>query len=265
MPISLLFAAVLLAAPAEKPKLLVLDLNGAGGAEPQVVSAFTEAVTSAVAARGVFEVMSSRDVTALLGVERQKQLLCSDESSSCLGELSGALGARFVLSGSLARLGDAWQLTLSTLDTQTTKPLGRTIRIAANLAALQGQLPWAVSEATATPSPAPPSRVLPISLLAVGGAAVVGGGVFGVQALSNEASLQKELNNLRPGALDSRDSYLSRAADQATMKTVSVLMLVGGAALAATGAVLLKLSGDSGASASLVPTANGAALVGVFP
>jgi hypothetical protein len=37
----------------------------------------------------------------LLGLERQKQMLgCAEDSSNCLAELAGALGARFVLNGS---------------------------------------------------------------------------------------------------------------------------------------------------------------------
>src|SRR5947207_17625 len=93
---------VLAAAPAEptaKPKLIVLRLSVAGGVEPELGGAITEAVTTEVSARGFFNVLSSKDVETLLGVERQKQMLgCADDASSCLSELAGALGARFVLS-----------------------------------------------------------------------------------------------------------------------------------------------------------------------
>lgn len=266
MSIAWVAAVLLAAAPAEKPKLVVLDLAGAGGAETAVVAAFTEAVTTAISARGVFDVISSRDVAALLGVERQKQLLgCGEEANSCMAELSGALGARFVTTGTLAKLGDAWQLTLTTLDSQTAKPVGRSIRIGAQLSVIQAQLPWAVSEATATPSPAPVSRVLPVGLVTVGAAIVLGGGVLGIQALSNEASLAAELGNERPGALDSRAQYVTRSQNPSMMKTVSLIMMGGGAVVAATGVLLLIRTRDSSASAALVPTLEGAALVGVFP
>ena len=60
--------------------------------------ALGEALTQELSRRGFFEVISAGDIRALLGVERQRALLgCSD--SSCTAELSGALGARFVLQG----------------------------------------------------------------------------------------------------------------------------------------------------------------------
>ncbi len=122
---------------AEKPKLVVLDLTPGGGADPQVVAAFTEALTATISKAGYFDVASSRDVAQLLGVERQKQLLgCSD--GSCMAELSGAIGARFILSGSLVKLGDSWQLTMTTLDTERSQPVGRAVRIASQLTALHG-------------------------------------------------------------------------------------------------------------------------------
>ena len=63
-------------------------------------------ITSEVQRRGFFQVISQQDIATMLGLERQKQLMgCADDSTSCLAELSGALGARFVMSGTLTRLG----------------------------------------------------------------------------------------------------------------------------------------------------------------
>lgn len=111
--------ALALGAAAEKPKIIVLDLSAGGGVAPDVVQALSETVATRLAARNFFEVVSSRDIATLVGLERQKQLMgCSEEAASCLAELSGSLGARFVLSGSVTRLGDSYQLNLQTLDTQ---------------------------------------------------------------------------------------------------------------------------------------------------
>src|SRR5205823_34600 len=125
------------------------------------------------------------------------------EKSSCLTELAGAAGARFVLSGSLAKLGDVVQLTLITLDSRNAQPIGRSTRLAKDVSGLRLQLPIAVAEATATPLPPPPSRVLPFTLLGVGAASLIAGGVVGFFALSSEAAINRELMNgaTNPSAL----------------------------------------------------------------
>jgi hypothetical protein len=245
---------------AEKPKLIVLDLTPGGGADPAVVTAFTEALTTTVMKAGYFDVASQRDVAQLLGVERQRQLLGCTESG-CVTELSGAVGARFVLSGSLVKLGDAWQLTLTMLDSQKAQPIGRATRIAQSLPVLQAQLPWSTAEATATPLPEPPSRVLPVSLMALGGAAIVAGGVLGLQGLNVEATVRGELMCT---ACERMSYYQGQAAPAGTLKTASLITLIAGAAVLGAGIVLYP-RGPSGTSVALLPTGNGAALAGSFP
>jgi hypothetical protein len=252
---------------AEQPKLIVLDLTAGAGVEAGVVGPLSEALTVEVGRRGFFAVVSQRDVTTLLGLERQKQLLgCSDESQSCLAELSGALGARFVISGSIARLGEAWQLTLTTLDTTRTQPLGRATRLARDLATLQAQLPWAVAEATATPMPPPPSRLVPYALIGGGTAAILFGGVWGMVALSSESRLGAELTAGRNGALltQSRAQYEDGAGAIARDKAIALAAVGTGAALLGLG-LWLNPAEVPGGAVALVPTGNGAAVVGVFP
>lgn len=58
------------------------------------------------------QVVTTREIGALLGLERQKQLLgCADASSSCLAELGAALGVDGVLLGDLAHLGKRFEVT----------------------------------------------------------------------------------------------------------------------------------------------------------
>jgi hypothetical protein len=254
------------AAHAEKAKLVVISLKAGGGLDASVASAMTDAVAAEVNARGFFQVMSSNDIATLLGVERQKQLLgCSDEKGSCLTELAGAVGARFVLSGSLAKLGDVVQLTLTTLDSQSAQPVGRATRLAKDLTALRGQLPFAVAEATATPLPPPPSRVLPFSLIGLGAASLIAGGVVGFFALSQETAINRELDNgmTNPSALTRLDSYQAQLATIGTQRTIALVALCAGAVLLVGGIVLMP--SDSAVRLTLVPTERGAVLVGLFP
>jgi hypothetical protein len=61
-------------------------------------------------------VTTPKDMAALLGIEKQKQLLgCSDQSSSCMAELAGALGADGLITGQVAKVGKRFQLNLKVL------------------------------------------------------------------------------------------------------------------------------------------------------
>ena len=255
--------------PGGRPKLIVLQLATAGGVEPGIGAALTEAVTTEVSSRGFFEVISSKDVETLLNVERQRELMgCSDEATNCLTELAGALGARFVLNGSVARLGDAYQLNLQTMDSQKAQPLGRSTLIGKDLGVLREQLKYVVAEATATPIPPPPSRVMQFSLIGAGAACILGGAVVGLLAVSQELALSRELQSgdTNPDALRSRADYQAEVEGFIKpAKTVSLIALIVGVALVVTGVVLMPGEAQSsGPRISFVPTAGGGALVGWF-
>lgn len=244
---------------AERPKLVVLEFTGAG-VEGPVLKSVTERTAATLSARGVYDVMSSGDVESLLGIERQKALLgCSE--TSCLSELSGALGARFVMSGTLARLGDSFQLTLTVLDTTRAQPVGRAVRLANSIDDLLGGIPFAVAQAAGIPPPEEPSKVLPTILIGVGAATLIAGGVVGLQGLTQEASLQGELTG---SALDAKSTYEARAAQPAMMKTISLSTMIGGAVVAGLG-VLLWPRGIGGSGVAIVPSGTGVAVVGGLP
>jgi hypothetical protein len=266
-----LVASLLLAAPGaenkSRPKLAVMELTVAGGLEPSVSGPMTEAIATEIASTGFFEVLSSRDVQTLLGAERQRQLLGCSEEGSCLTELAGALGARFVLSGSLAKLGDTYQLTLQTLDSKKAQPVGRSTRLAKDLETLHKQLPWAVAEATATPPPPPPSHLLSYALIGAGAAAIVGGAVLGLAANSESAGIQSQFNET-----DTNPSLHLTYPASKYQSDVSRLQVesVGAIAAVAVGAVAIGVGlylnpSDAGSTrVALIPTASGVALAGAW-
>jgi hypothetical protein len=256
-------AAIVLAAGAhEKPRLVILDLTAQAGVEHDVAVALTDAVAVEVGKRGYFEALSSRDMQTLLGVERQKQLLGCNEEGSCLTELAGALGARYVMTGAIARLGDAFQLTLQTLDTQKASPLGRSLRLAKDLSVLRSQVAYAVAEATATPLPAAPSHALSYSVMGAGGALVVAGGIVGLYALSQESLLQTEIDQgqQNPNQLKTYASYTQARSQYGVDRTVSLVGMLTGAALIGAG-IYLNPDAHGAVSVALAPLPHGAAFV----
>lgn len=86
--------------------------------------AFIDAFAQQLAQASGAEIATRTTIAQLLGAERQRQLLgCSDDSSSCLMELSGALGAEHVVTGSLGRLGAVFTVTLKLVHSQTAKSI----------------------------------------------------------------------------------------------------------------------------------------------
>ncbi len=62
------------------------------------------------------KVVTTREMSALLGMERQRQVLgCGDATSSCMAELASALGADVVMLTDLARLGDVVRLNVKAI------------------------------------------------------------------------------------------------------------------------------------------------------
>lgn len=252
-----------------RPRLLVLDLTPSAGVEERLASAVGEAVAAEASRTGYFQVSTQRDVALLLGLERQRELVggCGEQSESCLVELAGALGARFVLSGSLARLGDAYQLSLQTLDSHRAVPLARSVRLARDLNALREAVPFALAEATATPPPAPPSKLLPYSLMGGGALFAAGGAVLAVVALSREQALASELALavdqpalvLKPVAY-----YREQEARLTEQKLGAAALVVTGAALSVAG-VVLNRKAETSVGVVLSPAGGAATLRGVWP
>lgn len=265
-----LLTLLLAAAPAvaqDRPKILVLDLKVAGGTGPDIADAFTEAIALEIDKRGYFESLSSADVRTILGVERQRQLAGGcDEGTSCQAELAGALGARFALSGTIAKLDEMYQLTLQTIDTQKAQPIARSTRVARSYDIIREQLPWAVAEATGTPLPPTPTHALPYSLMGAGGLLLAAGGVVGVQTLTAEDALVSELRSgeNNPAALKNYTFYAGQQQRFELMKTASLAGMLVGAALLGGGMYLYR-SETKDSAVALIPTTSGFAFAGVVP
>ncbi|MFL5320476.1 MAG: hypothetical protein ACJ790_12520 [Myxococcaceae bacterium] len=252
----------------ERPKLLVLDLGGAGGVGADVGAALSEAIAQEISRRGYFDAIGAAEIRTLIGVERQKQLGGCNEGESCQAEIAGSLGARFVLSGTLAKLGDTYQLTLQTLDTSRAQPLARATRIAKSVDALREQLPWTVAEATGTPLPPEPSKLVPYSLMGGGALVVATGAVIGISAITQASIANQELvdGSTGSGPIHSLNYYKQQDASISTQKSIALAAVVIGAAAIAGGVWTYRRDskGDS-ISVAFAPAPSGGALVGVFP
>jgi hypothetical protein len=95
----------------------------------QLVGFYGEHLAQKLSEQGV-RVTTTKQVQALIGMERQRQLAGCAEDSSCLAELSGALNADVLLVGEVASIAAAYQFNLKALDARSGKPLaGFTARV----------------------------------------------------------------------------------------------------------------------------------------
>ncbi|MBJ6760537.1 hypothetical protein JGU66_07160 [Myxococcaceae bacterium JPH2] len=270
MPAGSSAAPILPLKDGEKPRLVVSDLT-AQGTEPAQAAALTDAVVQTLNARALFQVLSRKDIQTVLSTERQRQLLgaCDEDPSACATDLGSTLGARYVMTGSLSKLGAVYELSLQVLDTVKSLPVGRSTRLAKDPETLRQLVPWVVAEASGSPLPPPASRLLPYSLLTSGGAVLLGGGVYGLITLSRQKVLNDELcpgkgtscdgQNLRPLSY-----YREQDRKLGNDKTLAVGLMAVGVLLAGAGLHFMPPP-EGGPRVALVPSHNGLGVAGVLP
>ncbi|HEY3446910.1 MAG TPA: hypothetical protein VGK67_11125 [Myxococcales bacterium] len=115
-------------APAKKkskPRIAVLDVRTAGTLDPKTFEGLSGLIASEIAARAsAVQVIGSGDIRAMVGFEREKQLMgCSE--SACLAEIGGALGVDWMLTTEGSKLGGTWILTMVLIDVPKSRPLKR--------------------------------------------------------------------------------------------------------------------------------------------
>jgi TolB-like protein len=113
------------AAPApRRPRVAVMELRPLG-TEAVKAELLSEVALTEAAAVGGLEVVGKSDINALLGLEKQKQMLGCGEDTACLAEIGGALGVDYLLTGSLGRLGALYRLDLRLVDAKKARVLDR--------------------------------------------------------------------------------------------------------------------------------------------
>jgi hypothetical protein len=132
-------------ARAKDIRIAVLDIRPLGTESAKAELLSEVALTEAASIRG-FDVVGRSDIVALLGFERQRQMLgCGDDS--CLAEMGGALGVELIVAGSLGALGDLYRIDLKVVDVKRARVRGRT---GMTVEGQQGKLVAAVQQAVAT-------------------------------------------------------------------------------------------------------------------
>ena len=112
----MLVTAMSLLLCAAPTSVAVAGLNGVKLA-PGEAELYGELLAQKLSERG-FKVLTARDVSSLLGLERQRQLLGCNDDRSCLSEMVGALGVDLLVLGDLGQLDGEYTVTLKALSSR---------------------------------------------------------------------------------------------------------------------------------------------------
>ncbi len=130
----------------EMPALVVMDFQAAGGVSEKVAQdVVRQVVTTASASEAFRNVVSGEDIQSMLSLEAQKQL-CGVGSESCLAEIGGALGAEFMVTGTLSKTGKTLVLQMNLLAVNEAKVINRVSRKLESEAEILEEVPRATIE-----------------------------------------------------------------------------------------------------------------------
>jgi TolB-like protein len=131
-------------ASAQKSKLLVQDLI-AQGVQPHEAAVMSSAACQEFAKRTGLDVLCGEDIRNMMRFSAMNAAFdaCNDEK--CYASMGKAMKARYVVSGTVSRLGNEFILSLSMFDTEKNEPVGRGEVKAESLEKLHNQVAEAAS------------------------------------------------------------------------------------------------------------------------
>ena len=127
------------------PRLLMLDLK-ATLVQPEVAKIVTGMLSAELGQYEEYDMITGQDLRQMVALEAEKQSIGCADDSSCLAELAGAMGARFVIFGDVGKLDDIIVVNLNLFDSTEAKAAGRGMIQANSLGQLPAQVPPAVQQ-----------------------------------------------------------------------------------------------------------------------
>jgi hypothetical protein len=240
--------AIVATADAANIKVAAPTLGGVN-VKPDVAVFWTDHLAQQITLRGP-QVLTGTEIAALLGMERQRQLLgCAEQSSSCIAELANALGTDAVVTGSVGHFDTGYQVNLKIIRSRD----GRLIAAFSGEAKAEGEVLGVLTRAAEAMTPkllaafggqaeAAPSKPLPRRLFSVIPAVLaIVGIVVGSVELKAESDAAAELR--MPTQAFQQELVTYRNGSQA--QTIGVASLIAGGVLLAGAVVLFFLLGDS--------------------
>ena len=128
LSLSFICFPVLSRAQDEKIPIIVMDFASKGGVSHKQMDALSDLLSAQIASMGPFKVIGKNDIKSALQLENQRSLLGCDDTS-CVAELGGALGARWVVVGNVGRFDKSFLMNLKILDAEQVKVVAAVARM----------------------------------------------------------------------------------------------------------------------------------------
>ena len=141
-------------APVERPKLLLLDLKPIL-VKPEVAQILTTLVSAEISQYQKFNVVTSLDIRKMAALQDDKRKAGCDTDATCMADLAGSIGARFVIFGDVGQLGEKIILTLNLFDSKKAKAVARSIINANGIEDVPTKLPAGIRDLLSVELPAP--------------------------------------------------------------------------------------------------------------
>jgi TolB-like protein len=104
----------------EKTRVFVFDLESAGVDESVAKQVATQ-VAEALHAVGSYDVLTPDDVSAVLDLQQNRELLACEDDTACLAQISERVNAELVVSGTVGKVGSEVMLSLSVIEAKVAK------------------------------------------------------------------------------------------------------------------------------------------------
>ncbi len=139
-------AAVASAALRVPSRMVVVPLRAACGVRSEVCGLLTNYMLSLLDRVGGLQTVGQADVDAMLGLEKQKDILgCT--STACAAEIGGALGADLFLYGEVGKVGSSYAINMTIVRTATSSVGTRVSRMTPqDEDSLRAEIPAMVAE-----------------------------------------------------------------------------------------------------------------------
>jgi hypothetical protein len=106
---------------ADKIKIAIMDLKASDQVPKELRAALTALIPQTLDELGPFKAISKQDIEQMLALEAMKESIGCNEVS-CLAEIGGALGADYLVTGSVVLVGDTYLTQLQLLNIKTSRP-----------------------------------------------------------------------------------------------------------------------------------------------
>lgn len=252
----------------DKARVIVLNLAHSDPSMEMLSRSLTEQILTELTRTERIEAVGQSDLGAVLGLQREKQLLgCSEETNSCLAEISAAMGAPWLVSGSLARLGTAVRLDLKLIRTSDGKAVYRDGRSTDHEAQVFDLLASMVSAMVSTAFPSGQAPRAGAAGPGVGPWLTLGAGalVLGAGAIVTGLAAG-QWQNLNDPTWTAKTSWVEVQRTGETFNTGIIVgpTLMGVGVVTMTAGLLWRLLVNPEPTVSVVLTGNGFALGGSF-